>query len=97
MNILTKWQLGTKALALASLASQFVRSADLGTLLSVLLKIVELERDVDADGKTKFGELFAWFVAQWPKYQEAAYMLRDFATAAVALFKAVSLFRARSA
>jgi len=97
VGVLARWKVGALALDLMRSARDLIGSADLSAALSVLLQIVTLERDETIDGRGKLAKLIAWFVQAWPQYTDAAYVLRDFATAAVALFKAVELFRSRGA
>lgn len=94
MSILQRWKVGATALQLANAAGQLVRSADLAAAWAALGKILELEA-LDIPGNQKLYKLIQWFGEQWPQYKDAIFAIKDFATAAVALFKAVQLFRGK--
>lgn len=92
MSILARWKVGAIALQVAKAASELIQSADFAAALSVLGKIVELE-PLDIPGAEKLKRLIAWFAEQYPNYNAALSVIRDFASVVVALMKAVQLFR----
>ena len=97
MSIFTRWELGAKALALCKAAAALVSRIDLDAMLAVLLKIIELEREISTagSGRVKVERLLAWFALSFPAYGDLE-TLRRFASAAVTLFNVLKLFRGKS-
>ena len=95
MNLLTKWQLGAKALAVCNAVGELVRNIDADAVLAIVLKIIELERELNQPGSglLKFERLLVWFKATFPRYGDQVGALRQFTGVLVALLNAVKLFR----
>ena len=95
MSIISRWQLGAKALDLMAAATEFIKTTNLDAVLAALLKVVELERELSGpgNGAEKLTRLLQWFVSTFPQYGYSVGVLRDFASALVGLFNVVRLFR----
>jgi len=97
MNLITRWDLGAKALAMCKAAAVLASRIDLDAMLSVLLKIIELEREIgtSGSGRIKVERLLAWFALNFPNYGDDLESLRRFVSAAVTLFNVLKLFRGK--
>ncbi len=97
MSIFDRWTLGAKAVAVAQHAWELARSVDTDAVLSVLLKVVELERVWAAQGPgmgaKKRDLLLAWFRDAFPQYAGQIAVVDGFSRVVVALFNAARLFK----
>ena len=93
--MLKQWKLGAKALAVARAAGELLRTIDVSALTMILLRIIELERElsVPGSGQVKLVRLLQWFTETFPKLGNEIGMVRQFADAVVGLFNLVQLFR----
>ena len=90
-----QWQLGARALAVARAAGELLRSIDVSALTLILIRIIELERELPTPGAgpIKASRLLEWFVETFPKLGGEIALVRQFADAVVGLFNIVQLFR----
>jgi hypothetical protein len=90
-----QWQLGAKALAVARAAGELLRSLDVSALTMILLRIIELERELSTPGAgpIKASRLIQWFAETFPQLGGEIALVRQFADAVVGLFNLVQLFR----
>ena len=92
-----RWMLGAKAVAVAQHAWELARTVDTDAVLSVLLKVVELERVWESkgpgNGQAKRDLLLAWFRDAFPGYAGQIAVVEGFARVIVALFNAAKLFK----
>lgn len=95
MSIISKWQLGGKALEVLRWARDLASSVDPLAVLQALNKIVELERSLPCGGcgAEKGAALLQWFVEAFPQYRAQAAVVAGFAKALVALANALGLFQ----
>ena len=95
MSILSRWKLGAKALEVARAAGELLRNLDVSALTAILLRIIELERELSAPGAgpIKAARLLQWFVDTFPQLGGEIALVRQFADAVVGLFNLVQLFR----
>ena len=99
MSIISKWQLGGKALEVLRWARDLATTVDPMAVLQALNKIVELERAFPRGGRgaEKAEALRQWFIDGFPQYSAQAAVLAGFAKAFVALANALGLFQKRGA
>ena len=90
-----QWQLGAKALAVARAAGELLRNLDVSALTMILLRIIELERELSTPGagSIKATRLLQWFAETFPRLQGEIGLVQQFADAVVGLFNLVQLFR----
>ena len=90
-----QWQLGARALAVARAAGELLRTIDVSALTMILLRIIELERELSTPGAgpIKATRLLQWFAETFPRLQDEVGLVRQFADAVVGLFNLVQLFR----
>jgi hypothetical protein len=90
-----QWQLGARALAVARAAGELLRSIDVSALTLILIRIIELEREISTPGAgpIKVSRLIQWFADTFPKLGNEIGLVRQFADAVVGLFNLVQLFR----
>lgn len=92
-----RWTLGAKAVAVAQDAWELARTVDTDAVLSVLLKVVELERQWATkgagNGAAKRDLLLAWFRDAFPQYSGQIAVVEGFSRMIVALFNAARLFK----
>lgn len=97
MSIFDRWTLGKKALDVAQHAWELARTVDTDAVLSVLLKVVELERQWatqgPGNGQAKRDLLIGWFRDAFPQYGNAIAVVEGFARVLVALANATRLFK----
>ena len=97
MSIFDRWTLGKKALDVAQHAFELARTVDTEAVLSVLLKVVELERQWatqgPGNGQAKRDLLIGWFRDAFPQYGNAIAVVEGFARVLVALANATRLFK----
>ena len=95
MSIISKWQLGGKALEVLRWARDLATTVDPMAVLQALNKVVELERSLPRGGcgAEKGTALLQWFVEAFPQYQRQAAVVAGFAKALVALANALGLFQ----
>ena len=93
--MLKQWKLGAKALAVARAAGDLLRTIDFAALTAILVRIIELEREMGApgSGKIKAARLLQWFVENFPAWSNEIGAVRQLADALVGLFNLVQLFR----
>lgn len=97
MSIFDRWTLGAKAVAVAQHAWELARTVDTDAVLSVLLKVVELERQWATkgagNGAAKRDLLIGWFRDAFPQYSGQIAVVEGFAKVLVALANATRLFK----
>lgn len=97
MSIFDRWTLGKKALDVAQHAWELARTVDTDAVLSVLLKVVELERvwasKGPGNGQAKRDLLISWFRDAFPQYAGQIAVVEGFARVFVALANAARLFK----
>ncbi len=95
MSILSRWKLGAKALEVARAAGELLRNLDVSALTLILIRIIELERELSAPGAgaVKVARLLQWFAETFPKLSGEVGLVRQFADSVVGLFNLVQLFR----
>ena len=97
MSIFDRWTLGKKALDVAQHAWELARTVDTDAVLSVLLKVVELERQWATkgagNGAAKRDLLLGWFRDAFPQYGNQIAVVEGFAKVLVALANATRLFK----
>lgn len=95
MSMLSKWQLGGKALDVLRWARDLASTVDPMAVLTALNKIVELERSFPRGGRgqEKAAALLQWFASAFPQHAGAAAVVAGFAKALVALANALGLFQ----
>ena len=92
MGMLAKWNLGGKALAVASWAADVARSIDPEAALRLAWKVIEIERDRRGQpGAMKLSELLQWFTEQYPNAGAASVVIA-YVKAIVDLLNAVGVF-----
>ena len=92
MNIWTKWKLGALALDAMRWAGDVVRSIDASAALAIVMKMVELERDMrGTPGQIKLNTLIAWIRTQYPGGNIA--LVTGYVSSLVALLNALGVFR----
>lgn len=93
MSMLAKWNLGGKALAVASWAADVARSIDPDAAFRVLMKVVEIERERRGiAGAVKLTELLDWFSANYPHAGQITTIIA-YVQSIVSLLNAVGVFR----
>ncbi len=95
MSIISKWQLGGKALEVLRWARDLASTVDPMAVLTALNKIVELERSFPRGGRgqEKAAALLQWFTSAFPAHAASAAVVAGFAKALVALANALGLFQ----
>lgn len=99
MKILEQLRLGGKALALAQAVRRALTKIDAAALLRAVAEVLIYEyRDPKpGNGERKWQALADWFAREFPHHAPWIDLLGDVVDAGVALFKAVQIFRSRSA
>ena len=93
MGMLAKWNLGGKALAVASWAADVARSIDPDAAFRVLMKVVEIERERRGiPGAVKLTELLDWFTANYPTAGAASVVI-GYVRSLVELLNALAVFK----
>lgn len=93
MSMLAKWNLGGKALAVASWAADVARSIDPAAAFAVLMKVVEIEQTQrGVPGGIKLTGLLDWFAANYPNAGGVTIII-GYVKAIVDLLNAVGVFR----
>ena len=93
MSMLAKWNLGGKALAVASWAADVARSIDPDAAFRVLMKVVEIERERRGiAGAVKLTELLDWFSANYPAAGQVTTVIA-YVQSIVQLLNAIGVFR----
>lgn len=92
MGVLQRLKLGALALDAAKWAADVVRSIDAAAALSIVGKIVEIERERrGTPGQIKLNELIAWIRNQYPGGNIA--VVTGYVSALVSLLNALGVFR----
>lgn len=93
MSVLAKWNLGGKALAVASWAADVARSIDPAAAFAVLMKVVEIEQTQrGTPGAIKLTGLLNWFSTNYPNAGGVTVVI-GYVKAIVDLLNAVGVFR----
>lgn len=91
--MLAKWNLGGKALAVASWAADVARSIDPEAAFAVLMKVVEIEKTQrGVPGALKLTGLLDWFGANYPTAGNITVVI-SYVQSIVGLLNAVGVFR----
>jgi len=95
MSIISKWQLGGKALEVLRWARDLASTVDPMAVLQALNKVVELERTFPRGGRgaEKGAALLQWFSDAFPQHSASVAVVAGFAKALVALANALGLFQ----
>ena len=93
MGMFAKWNLGGKALAVASWAADVARSIDPDAAFRVLMKVVEIEQTQrGTPGAIKLTGLLDWFTANYPAAGQITTVIA-YVQSIVQLLNAVGVFR----
>jgi hypothetical protein len=93
MGFLQRLKLGGLALEVAQWAGDLVRQIDVGTVLAIIGKVVELERNRRGiPGAEKLRELLGWLRESYPGVA-GLQSVASFVSALVALFNGLQVFR----
>ena len=93
MGMLAKWQLGGKALAVASWATDVASHIDPAAVLKIAFKVVEIQaQHADKPGAERLAILLAWAREELNISDNAAVLI-GYVNSIVALLKAVAVFR----
>jgi len=92
MNIIERWKLGAIALSVVSWARDVAESVDLGAVLGIALKVIEIERDRRGiPGNEKLNELLEW--VRNNHHSGAMSVVIGYVESVVALLNAIGVFR----
>lgn len=93
LGFLDRLKLGGLALDVAKWVSELVRQIDVGTVLAIIGKVVELERNRRGiPGAEKLRELLGWLRESYPGVA-GLQSVASFVGSLVALFNALQVFR----
>lgn len=93
MSMLAKWNLGGKALAVASWAADVARSIDPAAVLKIAFKVVAIQSEhADKPGADRLAILLAWAREELNISDNAAVLI-GYVNSIVALLKAIQVFR----
>jgi len=93
MSMLAKWNLGGKALDVASWAADVARSIDPEAVFAVLMKVVEIEKTQRGiPGAMKLSALLEWFNANYPDAGSISVVI-GYVQSIVGLLNALGVFR----
>lgn len=93
MNILTRWNLGAKALEVMRWAGDVARNLDPSAVLALIVKVVEIERNRRGiPGHEKLTELLEWIRGQYPGIINMS-AVASFVSALVGLLNALAVFK----
>lgn len=93
MKLFEKLKLGGLALSVAQWAADMVRKFDIGVVLAVVGKVVEIERDRrGVPGTDKLRELLGWLRESHPGVTQLS-DVASFVAAVVSLMNALGVFR----
>lgn len=93
MSVFAKWNLGGKALAVASWAADVAHSIDPAAAFAVLMKVVEIEQTQrGVPGAIKLTGLLDWFSANYPNVGGVTIVI-GYVKSIVDLLNAIGVFR----
>lgn len=93
MSLLAKWNLGGKALAVASWAADVARSIDPAAVLKIAFKVVAIQTEhADKPGADRLAILLAWARDELGVSDNTATLI-GYVNSIVALLKAIQVFR----
>ncbi len=93
MGMLAKWNLGGKALAVASWAADVARSIDPSAVLKVAFKVIEIQTaHADKPGAERLAILLSWARDELGVSDNTATLI-GYVNSIVALLKAIQVFR----
>ena len=93
MSVFAKWDLGGKALAVASWAADVASHIDPAAAFAVLMKVVEIEQTQrGVPGAIKLTGLLDWFSANYPSVGGVTIVI-GYVKSIVDLLNAIGVFR----